>query len=180
MTLASKCVSIDIFKDRSHLDVKHDEFKSAVVTYEKNYVTFTHTGIHNIRSKNNAGLAIAISAVMEAIRIKKKSKGAKKRTASSAKKARAASKSVAKKGSVKRKAKKKLTEGDSSKLRALFKQYDTDNSGTIDKIELRAIIEGAMKVKVSEKLIQKYLEVEFHKSDTDGSGSLGTHILLEC
>ena len=40
---------------------------------------------------------------------------------------------------------------------------------------MRAVIEAAFKTKVTEALIQKYVEVEFEKHDTDKSGTIGAY-----
>jgi Ca2+-binding EF-hand superfamily protein len=175
LTITSEGITIDILKTKAKIEVKEGDFKGAEMsTVLHGMFSIVHSATHKIKAPNAAGLCYAIQSAIAKHRKKKAKKGRSsskaKRTGSTAvsKKPRA---SVAKKAGSK-KLKKRITDADRARLKPLFEQYDTDKSGTIDKTELRNVIEASLKTKVTEKLMQKYLDAEFNRHDKDGSGSI--------
>ncbi|KAG2388592.1 hypothetical protein C9374_000031 [Naegleria lovaniensis] len=61
----------------------------------------------------------------------------------------------------------KLTPQQLEEIRRAFKQYDKDNSNSIDRQELQTLLETTLKTNLSEKMLQKYVDVQFNKNDTN-------------
>jgi len=65
-----------------------------------------------------------------------------------------------------------LTPQQRMTLQTLFKKYDKDNSGALDKTEFRALLEDSLNKKLSDLLFNKYLELQFNSSDKDFNGTI--------
>lgn len=183
LTITSDGITVDILKSKTKIEVKDSDFKGAELNPLRSGVfSILHsapgaTANSQIRflAPNAAGLVHSIQAAVAKHRKRKTKKGrtgskSAKRAGSVAGKKPRSSVSAKKAGS--RKLKKHITDADRARLRPLFEKYDTDKSGTIDRNELRSVIEASLKTKVTEKLMQKYLEVEFNRHDKDGSGAI--------
>ncbi|GAM23340.1 hypothetical protein SAMD00019534_065150 [Acytostelium subglobosum LB1] len=63
-----------------------------------------------------------------------------------------------------------LTPEQLTTIRTVFDKFDKDKSGTLDKVELRGVLEETLKRKVSDMLFNKYLELQFNDSDKNFNG----------
>jgi len=63
-----------------------------------------------------------------------------------------------------------LSADQRQKLQTLFKKFDKDNNGSLDKNELRALLEEALSRNLSDLLFSKYIELQFNASDKDYNG----------
>jgi len=63
-----------------------------------------------------------------------------------------------------------LTEAQKKDIRAAFDKQDVDKNGTLSKQELRAVLENTLHRKISDRLFDSYLQLQFHASDTDFNG----------
>jgi Ca2+-binding EF-hand superfamily protein len=65
-----------------------------------------------------------------------------------------------------------LSPAQRAEILAKFKKHDKDNSGTIDKVEFRALLEESLGRKLSDLLFSKYLDLQFHATDKDFNGHI--------
>eukprot|EP01096_Ripella_sp_DP13-Kostka_P010716 TRINITY_DN4272_c0_g1_i1.p1 TRINITY_DN4272_c0_g1~~TRINITY_DN4272_c0_g1_i1.p1 ORF type:complete len:250 (+),score=109.33 TRINITY_DN4272_c0_g1_i1:77-751(+) len=63
-----------------------------------------------------------------------------------------------------------LPEEEKNRLLALFRDFDKDNSGTLDKAELKSLLEATLNRSVSESLLNRYIDLQFNASDKDFNG----------
>ena len=64
-----------------------------------------------------------------------------------------------------------LTEAEKAEAMALLKKYDADNSGTITKDELTTLLKDKYGKKMSDKMIERFVEMNFQLADKDKSGT---------
>jgi len=55
-------------------------------------------------------------------------------------------------------------------VRKKFNKYDTDGNGTLDKKEMTALLEETLNRKVSEHLLESYVQLQFHATDKNFNG----------
>lgn len=65
-----------------------------------------------------------------------------------------------------------LTEEQKASAKEMFEKFDEDKSGSIEFNELRALLESTLKVKLSDKLYEKYVSSQFELTDKNGDKSL--------
>ncbi|EFA79377.1 putative importin subunit alpha A [Heterostelium album PN500] len=63
-----------------------------------------------------------------------------------------------------------LSDEQMQMIRVSFDKFDTDKSGTLDKFELRKVLEETLKRKISDVLFNRYIEIQFQISDTNFNG----------
>eukprot|EP01133_Synstelium_polycarpum_P010254 gene10254-11956_t len=63
-----------------------------------------------------------------------------------------------------------LTPEQISTIRVSFDKFDVDKNGTLDKVELRKVLEDTLKRKLTDHLFSMYLELQFNASDKDFNG----------
>jgi len=63
-----------------------------------------------------------------------------------------------------------LPEGERNRLMGLFRSFDKDNSGTLDKGELKGLLEASLNRPVSDMLLNRYIDLQFSASDKDFNG----------
>lgn len=64
-----------------------------------------------------------------------------------------------------------LSEDEIQEAVAKFKEYDLDGSNTIDKEELKSLFKSKMG-RMSERMIDRFVEGQFQLADTDNSGEI--------
>jgi len=52
-------------------------------------------------------------------------------------------------------------------IKAAFQKYDKDNSNSIDRHELKTLLESTLSANLSDKLLEKYVNVQFQKTDSN-------------
>ncbi|EGG18602.1 hypothetical protein DFA_04096 [Cavenderia fasciculata] len=63
-----------------------------------------------------------------------------------------------------------LTQEQIQKIRVSFTKFDSDGNGTLDKKELRLVLEDTLNRKLTDNLFSMYLELQFNASDKDFNG----------
>lgn len=64
--------------------------------------------------------------------------------------------------------KSKLTEDQIKEAKVMFDKFDADKSNSIDKNELKGLLESTLKTKISEKLYDRYVTSQFSSTDKSG------------
>jgi len=65
-----------------------------------------------------------------------------------------------------------LTEEQQYQAMEAFRKYDADGSGTIDKGELKNLLRVTMGTKVSDMIIDLFIQANWQLGDTDGNGTI--------
>jgi len=63
-----------------------------------------------------------------------------------------------------------LTDQQKRELKAKFDKYDTDRNGTLDKEEVKKLLEETLNRKVSDKLFDSYVQLQFNATDKNFNG----------
>jgi len=64
-----------------------------------------------------------------------------------------------------------LTDAEKQEALALMTKYDADKSGTITRDELTTLLKDKHAKKMSDKMIERFVEMNFQMADKDGSGA---------
>lgn len=72
-----------------------------------------------------------------------------------------------------------LTEEEKAAAIEAFKKTDTDGSGTIDKAELTELLKTQLGKRMSEKMVERFVDSQFQIHDKDGNGSIDQEEFLE-
>jgi len=65
-----------------------------------------------------------------------------------------------------------LTEADIAEAKAAFKKYDKDNSGTIDRNELKELLTSTTSRRMAPGMVERFVDAQMQLADKDGSGSI--------
>lgn len=65
-----------------------------------------------------------------------------------------------------------LTDQDVEDARAAFKKFDKDNSGTIDRNELKDLLTSSMSKKMAPGMVERFVDAQMQLADKDGSGTI--------
>jgi len=65
-----------------------------------------------------------------------------------------------------------LTDEETAEAKAQFSKYDKDNSGTIDRAELKELLQVSLGKKMGPAMVERYVNSQMQLADKDGSGSI--------